>query len=264
MPQPWPEGLQLGLLAPAEAIAAFRARKLLSTTFNWDAIWQEEHTVAFTVAKLMREDLLRTIRDALDEAIATGSSLEEFKKTIRPRMERAGWWGRREVVDPETGEIAVTKFNPARLALIYDVNVRQSYAAGRWSRIEASKRVLPLVIYRTMRDERVRASHKAWDGLVLPVDHPFWETHYPPNGWRCRCTAYALSERDVQRLEQSGVKVRRQAPPVENVQYTSKETGLTHQVPRGIDPGFAYNPGKTNRVALLEQRIADTKKSDPL
>ena len=26
------------------------------------------------------------------------------------------------------------------------------------------------------------AADRAWHGTVLPVDHPFWQTHFPPNG----------------------------------------------------------------------------------
>jgi uncharacterized protein with gpF-like domain len=32
-------------------------------------------------------------------------------------------------------------------------------------------------------DGRTRPMHAAWHNTVLPFDHPFWKTHYPPNGW---------------------------------------------------------------------------------
>ena len=42
-------------------------------------------------------------------------------------------------------------------------------------------------MYDAVNDSRTRPQHLEWDGLVLPVDHPFWKTHAPPNGWGCRC-----------------------------------------------------------------------------
>ena len=42
--------------------------------------------------------------------------------------------------------------------------------------------------YRTAGDERVRADHEALRGVCLPKTDPFWESYYPPLGWRCRCT----------------------------------------------------------------------------
>ncbi len=41
--------------------------------------------------------------------------------------------------------------------------------------------------YRTAGDDRVRDSHAALNGIVLPKDDPFWQEYYTPNGWRCRC-----------------------------------------------------------------------------
>lgn len=42
--------------------------------------------------------------------------------------------------------------------------------------------------YRTAGDDRVRAEHAALEGVTLPIDDPFWEEYYPPNGWNCRCS----------------------------------------------------------------------------
>lgn len=41
--------------------------------------------------------------------------------------------------------------------------------------------------YKTIGDGRVREAHRVLDGTILEVDHPFWKTYYPPNGWNCRC-----------------------------------------------------------------------------
>lgn len=43
--------------------------------------------------------------------------------------------------------------------------------------------------YRTAGDNRVRPEHAALNRVTLPIDDPFWASYYPPNGWRCRCTA---------------------------------------------------------------------------
>jgi len=244
MPTPVPPGFSLGIAEPKDAIAAFRQRKLLELTFGWEDLWNEEHTRAFTISRLAETDLLAFIQAELDKAIAKGTSLADWSETVQARLEQAGWWGRKEVVETSTGEVLQTVFNPARLELIFEVNVRQAQAAGRWQRIERSKKTLPLVIYRTMRDERVRKSHAAWDGVVLPVDDPWWDTHFPPCGWRCRCTAYAIDEGGVKELSAAGIKIQRKAPHVEWVDYINKRTGESSRVPAGVDPGFGYNPGK--------------------
>lgn len=244
MPTTIPAGFRVGAIEPQDAIAAFQARSLLEITFAWQDMWQEEHTRAFTISRLAEEALLEFVRGELDAAIEKGMDFKDWAGTVQSRLEAAGWWGRREVVDTGTGDKVATTFDPKRLLLIFEVNTRQSYAAGRWSRIERSKARLPLVVYRTMHDERVRVSHAAWDGVALPVDHEWWNTHYPPCGWRCRCTAFATDERGLAKLSAAGVTIQREAPPTEWMEFTNKRTGEVSRVPRGVDPGFGYNPGK--------------------
>lgn len=247
MPTPIPPGLTLGAVEPTDAVAAFLQRRLLQLSFSWQDVWQEEHTQAFTVSRLAETDLLDFMRVELDKAIKVGTSLKDWSDTVQTRLEQAGWWGKKEVTDPTTGDTVTTTFNPTRLRLIFEVNTRQAYAAGRWQSIERSKKRIPFVIYRTMHDEHVRTSHRPWDGVVLPVDDPWWDTHYPPCGWRCRCHAYAIDERGIEKLIKAGIKIKREAPPTEWVEFTNKRTGEVSKVPRGVDPGFGYNPGKFKR-----------------
>ncbi|MFD2566089.1 phage portal protein family protein [Pseudotenacibaculum haliotis] len=59
--------------------------------------------------------------------------------------------------------------------------------ARNWQSYEKDKDLFPNLEYRTAGDERVREDHSVFDGIVKPVDDPFWDSFYPPNGWRCRC-----------------------------------------------------------------------------
>ncbi len=72
----------------------------------------------------------------------------------------------------------VTEYNHAQVSAV---------ATSQWLQVTADKDVFPNLRYETVGDERVREAHKALDGITRPVDDAFWDTAYPPNGWRCRC-----------------------------------------------------------------------------
>ena len=162
---------------------------------------------------VMRLDILRLFQQQVDDAVANGTSLRDFADALRGELQAKGFWGKVEITDPDTGEVRTTTFNDRRLKLIYDVNLRQSHAAGRWARGMRGR--MPFIVYRTMDDERVRKSHRAWDFIVLPRDHPWWDTHYPPNGWNCRCFAFftdqAAGGRPAQGGQEAGVRAARAA-----------------------------------------------------
>lgn len=183
----------------------------------------------------------------------------DFMRGIEDILVSEGWWGEKVVTDPATGEKLITRFDPARLKLIYDVNTRQAYAAGLWRRIERNKATSPYIRYITKRDERVRASHRGWDNLTLPVDHPFWNTHYPPNSWRCRCRAMSMSQADYEKgLAPDGRHLSKDEPDIQWTEWVNKKTGAVERVPAGIDPGFGYNPGKS---AMRDDNLGKIVKS---
>ena len=119
----------------------------------------------------------------------------------------------------------------------------------------------------------------AWHGVLLPVDHVFWQTHFPINGWGCKCRVRQVSKVEAQRLGQDGVRapvpeqerdpdtklptghlkqsrvpVRTQAPAIRRREWINKRTGEVNRVPEGIDPGWDYNPGVVGRLpASLDQ-----------
>lgn len=256
--------VRLGIIEPREAVAAFQRRDLLQPSFRWQDVWQEEHSTALAVAGVQRLDVLQVFKDAFDSKWKEGTSLADFAKAVKPQLAAKGFWGDVEVKDKDTGETRITRFDDRRLRLIYDVNVRQSYAAGQWARIQRNKARMPFLIYKTMDDGHVRPEHHAWHNLVLPVDHVFWHTHFPPNGWRCRCKVIAIDQVGIDRLVAAGQKFTFEAPPEQLVNYVNPRTGEVAAVPRGIDPGFAYNPGRERDAALYEQTLRKAWAASPL
>ncbi len=62
-----------------------------------------------------------------------------------------------------------------------------SAAAERWMGFEENADIYPNLEYRTAGDSDVRAEHAKLDGIILPMNDPFWSGHTPPLGWGCRC-----------------------------------------------------------------------------
>jgi SPP1 gp7 family putative phage head morphogenesis protein len=78
-------------------------------------------------------------------------------------------------------------YNQNYLEAEYEFAVASSQMAAQWTELGSSERYN--LQYRTAKDERVRESHQALADITLPKEDPFWSSFYPPNGWRCRCTA---------------------------------------------------------------------------
>ena len=254
---PEPEFLNV---PPAEAVASFRA-KGFHVAFSWQDTAAAEHLSSFTVAKAMRLDVLQDIRSAVDGAIADGTTFADFRKTLEPKLRAKGWWGRQPQFDPLTGKTRIVQLGSVRrLRIIFDTNLRTSYARGRWQRIERIKETTPWLRYNAVLDGRTRPDHMAWHGTVLPVDHPFWATHYPPNGWRCRCIVQQLSDDD---LEDFGYKPSPGVPPgsERTRPWTNRRTGEAIQVPVGIDPGFNHNVGLLSPAAPMAPAAQALKSS---
>lgn len=246
-------------LPPLDAIAAFEARHgNLVETFSWADAWQQDHATMFTVAKSAGFDILKDVSDALEKALKEGQTPRDFARKLRPTLEAKGWWGKKLVEDPLDGEIKPAQLGSARrLQTIFDTNMRVSYAAGHWAGFERNRRARPYLRYVALLDDRTRPAHRARHNLVLPIDHPYWDMWAPPCGWNCRCTLQSLSERDIERLKAEGEDLRFDPPQDTFRDYVNKRTGEVVSVPDGIDPGWAYNPGRAGYEAKVNQALAE-------
>ncbi len=247
---------------PKEALDYLRA-KGYRVGFDHRDVFQEEHATAWTVAKAMRLDILEAIRAAVDEAIEGGMTFAAFKRDLQPLLEKLGWWGRGELLDPLTGETREVQLgSPRRLKTIYDVNLRQAHAAGQWERIERTTRTHPYLLYALGPSREHRPEHVGWAGILLRADDPWWQTHFPPNGWGCKCWVRQVSRREAERLQASGSYVTT-APDLGMQEYVNQRTGQVVSVPKGVEPGWAYNPGKVSRLARAQQLLDEKEAAIP-
>lgn len=217
-----------------EQVAALRLRfGDLRPTARWDDLVGAQHDRAFMVAGAVKADLLADLAVAVDRVVAEGGSLEDFRRDFRDIVERHGWHG-------WTGE-GTKKGEAWRTRVIYRTNVATTYSAGRLAQMREAG--FPLWVYRHSGAEHPRLDHLSWDGLVLPANDPFWDKHFPPNGWGCGCrVAGARSMRGAIRL---GGKPGFTTPPP-GWDSVDPRTGT----PPGIGKGWDHAPGDTVRDTI--------------
>ncbi len=140
----------------------------------------------------------------MDKAISQGVTRREFIDTLTPRLQKLGWWGRQIIVDSKGAAQVVEMGSPWRLRTIYQANVQSAYMAGRYKQQLENSDARPYWMYVAVLDANTRPSHSAMNGKVFHYTDPIWRSHYPPNGWNCRCRVRTLSER---RLKSLGARV---------------------------------------------------------
>ena len=242
-------------LPPKDAISYLES-KGAKITFNWHEVWAEAQAKAFTVANVARLDVLEDIRGALLLAKTEGRTQKMFAKDLEPVLRAKGWWGKRTEVGADGKERQVQMGSPARLKLIYRQNMQTAYMAGRYKQMLENADNRPWWRYVAVLDQRTRPAHRLLDGRTFRHDDAFWSSHYPPNGWGCRCRVQALSETGLaregitpesgaERMVQRGVElVDRRTGEATLRQVTGYKVGTATDSPTvWTDPGFSYNPG---------------------
>lgn len=214
----------------------FFKQKLNLPSKRWDDIQRTAHDKAFIVAGATKADLLDDLNSAIEKAIEQGRGIEEFRKDFDAIVEKHGWVG-------WTGQ-GTAAGEAWRTQVIYQTNMATSYAAGRYKQLTDPEFLTLRPYWRYKHADWVanpRLQHVAWDGLTLPHDHPFWETHFPPNGWGCHCRVTPVSAREYEKSKAAGLG---EAPPGWN--DIDPKTGVV----AGIAKGFDYAPGASAHLPL--------------
>ena len=220
---------------PFREQAEFLRRKLNVATESWIDIYEAQHDWAFVVAGANRDALVEDFRVAVERIINDGDTLDDFRKQFDQIVAKNGW-----------------SYNGGRnwrSRVIYETNLNQSYNAGRYEQLLAVKNDRPYWQYlHSDAVENPRPLHQAWDGLILRWDDPWWQYHFPANGWGCQCRVIALGDDDLQRMGRTVDK----APPIKFVEQVigkrSPGGPITVTVPEGVDPGFEYTPNSARQA----------------
>ena len=217
-------------------------QKLDLPTQHWDDIKGAGHDRAFIVAGATKADLLSDFHTAVNQAIAEGQSIGWFKKEFESIVQKHGWEGWTGS-DTKAGR-------DWRARVIYNTNMRASYAAGRYAQLTDPELLKARPYWKYIHNDTVahpRPLHQSWSGTVLRHDDAFWSTHFPPNGFGCRCRVTAVTASDYKGL-----------PAPDDGTYTKVDrTGVAHTLPIGVDYGWGYTPGAG--VAKSFKQIIDDK-----
>jgi SPP1 gp7 family putative phage head morphogenesis protein len=206
------------LMAFVKGSDAGRKRKYRKNSLSLEDVvdfsWNLQNTAAvaafsrqaFEMAGIQTEELKQALFDEAKAVFASGGTYRDWADTFSLHG-----------FAPE---------NPYQLRTNYDTAANAAYAAGQWEQIQEMKMSFPYLRYVTMRDDKVRDEHAALDGLVFPVDDPFWDMYMPPNDWNCRCSVEQLLEEE----------------------FDPETQPQLAEIPLAIPPSFQNNPGKSHAL----------------
>ena len=246
-------------MTPENAVAYLK-QKRVDVSWDWQDMLDDAHVSAFTIAKSMGMDVANDIYQAVVQAAEKGQSFKDFERELRPVLESKGWWGRKEVAHPDTGEWqTATLGTPHRLKTIYLTNLQSAYMAGRYAEMTAAKDTHPYWQYVAINDKRTRESHRKLHGRVYSADDPVWGSLYPPLDYRCRCRVRPLSRARGEKQVLPSPKLETQTVDIGENKFTGEQryaqrTGIRIDK-QFIAPnaGFNANQGQTflQRTAQL-------------
>ena len=191
-----------------EAVDYFKGRVPVTAEVFY-RIAEQYRGLAFTVSGYTKAQILKRFYDEILAALEDGNTFSEFRKNMNDFLKAEGYEG----------------LDPLQADLIFRTNIQTAYNVGHYEQMTdpGVMKLRPFWQYDAVNDTHTRPSHLAMDGKVFPADHPVWNTWFPPNGFRCRCTVRTLSKRQV---EARGLTVEEKFPAI------------------APDPHFGTNPAK--------------------
>lgn len=156
-----------------EAIALIKGKAAV-TRDVFDGMLPELRARAFTVTGVEGANVLQRVRDLIAE-LPQGTVWDKAKSNIVDEL------------SPFLGDGA-----ERRAEILLRTHAFQAFQASNW-RVAQEDEDTTHLQYLATEDDNVRDSHLALNGLILPKNDPFWEKHFPPWEWGCRCRTRPLN-----------------------------------------------------------------------
>lgn len=222
-----------------QAIAFARSRGVLLPA-DYYALDLNTRQYASTVSYLAGLDQIQSVLDSAYKVLESGGTFRDFQKLVE-----------------ESG----IELSEAHLDNVFRTNTQNAYAHGRWLHQQQNKDKRPYLEYFAINDKRTRPSHLALDGVIRHIDDPFWQKWYAPNGYRCRCTINAITEKQAIR---KGITSNEDLPDIEpdagwafqpsNYDKQPNEILKSKEASKTITP-----EAKTEVIDLRKKTLVDTE-----
>ncbi len=204
----------------------------------FDEMEPEMKLRAFTIAGVEDHDILQGVRDEIAK-IPAGADWDQVKQKIARDI--SPWF--------EDG--------PAlrRAELLMRWHAFSAYSAAEARIMDAQRDVFPYRQYLSAFDGKVRDSHRALHGKILPADHPFWTDHTPPWEFNCRCQVVELTAEDAgeeRRMDAARLPENRRV--MEGAALTEMESGRLQTPAGNIQLGRSIQ--KTAELNMPYQELA--------
>lgn len=161
-----------------ESINWFLARVPMRKS-EWAQLQEGARRKAFTVANVAQLDIIADVGKAIDQALQTGETLDDFKRRVTAKLTEA--WN---------------VPNAPRIETIFRTNVQLAYGAGRFRQLTdpAVAKRRPFWKFSAVLDGRTSRICQPLDGQVVAADSEFWSQHVPPLHFNCRSTVVPLTK----------------------------------------------------------------------
>ena len=239
--------------------ADFIKSKPAVTRAVFDKLLPELKARAFTVAGLEHANELQAVRDLIAE-VPRGGDWDEIKRQIADQVSPY-------FIDPDADPEVQASQRAAgdrRAELLLRLHGFQAYSAAAYRALDEQRDVFPYWQYKSMGDGKVRHTHRALNDIALPAGDPFWNGHYPPWEWGCRCQVVGLMDIDVEEIRAADkdkplekhriIEGEARKQLVENGRLVKGPTEIFDvrtPVQKGKPGAFAWNPADL-RISLAD------------
>ncbi|GFR84424.1 phage Mu F like family protein [Elysia marginata] len=97
------------------------------------------------------------------------------------------------------------QWNKHWLRTEYNTATIRARTAQQFDAFQKTKNIYPNLEWIASRAAQPRDSHRKLWGMIKPIDHPFWSTHYPGNIWNCKCS--------LQRTDKAPTQIQKRYAP---------------------------------------------------
>lgn len=224
---------------PHGEAARFIADKPILARQAFDRLLPDLKARAFTITGVESANVMQNVRDRIAE-LPQGADWDKVKADVAAQV--SPWL--------DVGETKDAHPSPSqrRAEILLRTHGFQAYTVAAEDVAARQRTAFPYAQYLSSDDDKVRDSHQALDGLVLPADSPFWDRHTPPWEWGCRCNKVFLSAEDVGDIQQQDAKKKPEARRVltaERLQRLVTSNQVTVAGPGGMPQFVNVAPSKT-------------------